>query len=280
MSLRQSSGRSRAALLLAGGAGTRLRPLSSDDNPKQFLRLWSGKSLLRMTYERVSDLDVFVSTNELYRDKVLADIPELPSSHVIAEPARRNTAPALALSCFAIGEMLGEETVVACLASDHFIADEPAFRRVLDRAFAFAETHDQLMAIGIRPTDPNTGFGYLELGGEIEPDVFELRRFVEKPDRARAEEFLRAGNFGWNAGMFVWRVSVFRAELERAAPDIARVTREVYESMPSISIDYALMEKTRNVATVIGDFGWSDVGSWDALIRAGAEIPPGVRPET
>jgi mannose-1-phosphate guanylyltransferase/mannose-6-phosphate isomerase len=265
----------RTALLLAGGAGTRLRPLSSDENPKQFLRLWGGKSLLQMTYDRVQDLDVFVSTNEMYRDKVLEHVPR---AHVIAEPARRNTAPALALSCFEIGARLGEETVVAALASDHFIADPAEFRRVLDRAFAYAEERDVLATIGITATEPNTGYGYLELGEPIADGVVALRRFVEKPDRARAEEFLRAGNYAWNASMFVWRVSVFRRALQEHAPEIARVTRENYEEAPSISIDYALMEKARNVVCVPGEFGWSDVGSWDALIRAGAEIPEGVRP--
>lgn len=267
---------SRAALLLAGGAGTRLRPLSSDENPKQFLRLWAGKSLLRMTYERVRDLPVYVSTNELYREKVLADIPD---AHVVAEPARRNTAPALALSCFEIGSRLGEETAVAVLPADHFITDEAEFRRVLDRAFDYAESHDVLATIGITATEPNTGYGYLELGEPVADGVVALRRFVEKPDRARAEEFLAAGNYAWNGGIFVWRVSVFRAALQQYAPDVARVTREQYEEAPSISIDYALMEKARNVVSVPGEFGWSDVGSWDALIRSGAEIPAGVRPE-
>lgn len=266
----------RAALLLAGGAGTRLRPLSSDENPKQFLRLWGGKSLLQMTYGRVRGLDVFVSTNELYREKVAEQVP---SAHVIAEPARRNTAPALALCCFEIGARLGEETVVAALPADHFIADEAEFRRVLDRAFDYAAAHDVLVTIGIRPTEPNTGYGYLELGEPVADGVIALKRFVEKPDRARAEEFVRAGNYAWNGGIFVWRVSVFRAALQQHAPEIANVTREHYAEAPSISIDYALMEHARNVVCVPGEFGWSDVGSWDALIRSGAEIPAGVRPE-
>jgi mannose-1-phosphate guanylyltransferase len=228
-----------------------------------------------MTYERVRDLPVFISTNEMYREKALEHVPD---ADVIAEPARRNTAPALALCCFEIGERLGEETVVAALASDHFIANPTEFRRVLDRAFAHAEEHDVLAAIGITPTEPNTGYGYLELGEPIADGVVALKRFVEKPDRTRAEEFLRAGNYAWNASMFVWRVSVFGRALEEHAPEIARVTRENYEEAPSISIDYALMEKAHNVVCVPGEFGWSDVGSWDALIRAGAEIPDGVRP--
>jgi mannose-1-phosphate guanylyltransferase len=276
VTLRLRSGQTRAALLLAGGAGTRLRPLSSDENPKQFLRLWGGKSLLQLTSERVSDLDVFVSTNEMYREKVLEHVP---SAHVIAEPARRNTAPALALSCFEIGARLGEETVVAALPADHFIADPAEFRRVLDGAFDYAEAHDVLVTIGITPTEPNTGYGYLELGAPVADGVVALERFVEKPDRARAEEFLRAGNYVWNGGIFVWRVSVFRRALQEYAPEVANVTRERYGEAPSISIDYALMEKARNVVCVPGEFGWSDVGSWDALIRAGAEIPEGVRPD-
>jgi mannose-1-phosphate guanylyltransferase len=136
---------------------------------------------------------------------------------------------------------------------------------VLDRAFSFAERTDHLVTIGISPTEPHTGYGYLELGEEIEPGVVRLRQFTEKPSRERADEFLRAGNYAWNAGMFIWRVAVFRRELERVAPQIAQVTIGNYEAMPSISIDYALMEKAMKVATIRGDFGWSDVGSFEAL---------------
>ncbi|HEX9161962.1 MAG TPA: mannose-1-phosphate guanylyltransferase, partial [Thermoanaerobaculia bacterium] len=253
----------RAAVILAGGAGTRLYPLSSEDNPKQFLKLFDGRSLLQMTYARLRGAvdEVFISTNDGYADKCREHLPGVP---IITEPARRNTAPAIALCTFAIESQLGE-SVVAFLASDHYIADEDEFRRVLDRAYKHAETHDDLVAIAIEATEPNTGFGYVEIGEEIAPGVRRLRRFMEKPSREAAEQFLRAGNYAWNASMFVWRTSVFRRELERAAPEIARVTRENYESMPSISIDYALMEKAKNVATVRGDFGWSDVGSFEAL---------------
>jgi mannose-1-phosphate guanylyltransferase len=274
----------RAALILAGGAGTRLQPLSSEENPKQFLRLFDGRSLLQLTFARVTRLiepsHIFVSTNERYRDKCLEHLPEIPPENVIAEPARRNTAPALALCCFTIADRLGEETAIACLASDHYIADEPEFLRVLDRAYAFAEGNDYLMTIGIAPDEPNTGYGYLEVGAEIEPEILQVRRFEEKPNLERAEEFLRAGNYVWNAGMFVWRNSVFRRELEAAAPTVARVTRETYEEAPSISIDYALMEKAPRVATIRGDFGWSDVGSFEQLEKVGVNVGPALsRPQ-
>lgn len=270
----------RAAVILAGGAGTRLRPLSSDENPKQFLQLFDGMSLLQLTFQRLASLvettSIYVSTNETYRAKCLAQLPSMPAENVLTEPARRNTAPAIALCTFTIEQRHGE-AAVAFLPSDHFIADEPAFAQILDRAFSFAERHDELVTVGIEATEPNTGFGYLELGDEIEPGVIRLRRFTEKPSRERAEEFLRAGNYAWNGGMFIWRTSVFGRELQRVAPEIAAVTWENYGSVPSISIDYALMEKASRVATVHGEFGWSDVGSFEALEKVGVVIPDSIK---
>jgi mannose-1-phosphate guanylyltransferase len=266
-------------MILAGGAGTRLRPLSSDDEPKQFLKLFDGESLLQRTFARarrgLPAESIFVSTNERYREKVLEHLPEFPPENVIAEPARRNTAPAIALTVFTIEQRVGP-CVIASLHSDHYMANEDAFLALLDRAYAFAESTDYIVTIGVHPDEPSTEYGYLRLGDELAPGVIRLERFVEKPDRETAQTFLDAGNYAWNAGIFVWRSDVFRRELEAAAPEVARVTAANYESMPSISIDYALMEKAPRVATISGDFGWSDVGSFEALRRVGVKLPDGI----
>lgn len=254
----------RAALLLAGGAGTRLWPVSSEARPKQFLPLFEGRSLLRMTWERVREAQVFVSTHERYRELVLETLPELPPDHVLTEPSRRGNAAAITLCCKEIAARLGDPAI-ACLPSDHFIRDEAEFRRVLDAAFAHAEVSDDLVTIAITPAGPETGYGYLELGEELGGGVIPLRRFVEKPDLARAIEFVESGRYAWNAGMFIWRASVFAAEMRRAAAELAGVTRENYERMTVTSIDFALMEKAARVVAVKGDFGWSDVGNWAAI---------------
>lgn len=277
----------RTALILAGGVGSRLRPLSSDDNPKQFLRIFDGASLVQKTYGRVARLvapsSIFVSTNEQYASQCAAHLPDLPEGNILTEPARRNTAPAIAVCCYAIESIIGD-AVIAVLASDHYIGDEDEFVRVLARAYDFAAATDYLVTVGIAPTEPNTGYGYMQLGSEIEPGILRVGGFREKPSREVAEEYLRTGNYAWNASIFVWRASVFRRALEAEAPEIASLAERIvtsgdparraehYEAMPSISIDYALMEKAPRVAAIRGNFGWSDVGSFESLERVGVPV--------
>lgn len=276
----------RAAILMAGGAGTRLWPLSTAENPKQFLPLFEGRSLLQMAFERMREIlpgeAIFISTGEQYREKVANQLPELEGERILVEPSRRNTAPAIAVCSAEVARILGGDPVIGIFPSDHHIADPRRFLEVVERAYRFAAREPYLMTIGIDPDHPNTGFGYLEVGREIEPGVVRVEHFIEKPSKERAEELVRSGKFVWNGGMFVWRQSVFAKALGNTAPALAELTREygeasgdvrreVYERMPSISIDFAVMEKAPDVATARGEFGWSDVGSWSAVARIAGE---------
>lgn len=270
----------KTVLILAGGAGTRLWPLSTDDEPKQFLELFDGASLIQRTFSRLRQVvapeGIFVSTNERYLDHVVRQLPEVPRENILLEPARRNNAPAIAICCAAIGRRFPGSTI-GVFPSDSAVGDEAAFLAIVRRAFEYAESSDSLMTIGINPTEPHTGYGYLELGAEVAPGVVKLVRFVEKPTAERAREFLASGNFAWNGGMFIWREELFRRVLAEVAPEIARLAaqyaaasdpaerKRIYEEMPSISIDYAVMEKAPDIATVRGEFDWSDVGSWAAV---------------
>lgn len=234
-----------------------------------------GRSLLVATVDRLAGLvapeDCWVCTTRALAPQVVAELPTVEAHHVLGEPAARNTAPAIA---WAVAEIGGTDPVVV-LPADHRIEDEAAFRRALALAAA-AATAGSIVTLGIRPRAPETGFGYLEVGeGEVAPGVGRVRRFVEKPDRATAERFLAAGNYLWNAGIFVFRPDILAAAVARCLPALAegleqiRVNPEqldqIWATLPATSIDHGVMEKLDDIAVVPFDGGWSDLGSWDAV---------------
>lgn len=268
------------AVVMAGGSGTRFWPLSRKARPKQLLPLAGETSLLHRTVQRIAPLvpmeRVLVVTSEALLDASRAELPGLPAENFLAEPVGRNTAPCIAWAAATIRRR-DPEGVLAVLAADQHVTDEAGYRAVCDRAFA-AASGGALVTVGIAPTRPETGYGWLELGNEIEPGVLEVARFVEKPDLARAEAYLAGGKHLWNGGQFFFRADAILAAVEAHLPELARgigaidaaaargeedaEVRARYGTLPSISIDHGVMERAAEVRCVVGDFGWSDVGSW------------------
>jgi mannose-1-phosphate guanylyltransferase len=273
---------------MAGGSGERFWPMSRAKKPKHLLQLFSDRTLLEETVRRVEKsvprANIFVLTNEVQlagaRD-ALRNI--LAPEQIIAEPAKRDTAPAAALATALARSRGGESAAVALLPADAFIADGAGFAAQLSAALPRAAATDAILTIAIKPDHPATGFGYLEMGAEKQSgpagQIREVKRFVEKPDAATAKTYVESGRFAWNAGMFFWRVSTFLAEADRNAPELAGFVREYpadpvhaakflqtrFPSLPKISVDYAIMEKARNVETLLAQFDWDDVGLWTAL---------------
>lgn len=275
------------ALILSGGAGTRLWPRSRRARPKQFLDLVGQRSLLQETVERVADLipieRVFVVAPPEHRALIHEQLPNLALDHVVVEPYPRGNAAAVGLAMAAL-QAFDPEAVVAVLPSDHVIRKRTAFREVLLSATAAAEL-GYLVTLGIEPGGPDTGFGYIEAGERLAVDgpaaVYAVRRFIEKPKREAAERMVRDGGHYWNAGMFVWRVATvleaYRTHLPRTAaaievlieavgsPRYEQVLADAWEETERTTIDYGIAERARNVAVVPADIGWHDVGSWARL---------------
>lgn len=286
-------------VVMAGGSGERFWPLSRGLRPKQLLPLGrSGETMLAEAVSRLAPLvpreRVFVITNRLLVDAVRASDAAVPEANVIGEPFRRNTAGALiymAAQILARHGGDGSELVMTAISADHLIPDREAFTAAVSMAQRAAERHDGLVTIGLVPTRPETGYGYIRTGGAAVErgaggvDLFRVDAFHEKPNRARAEEFVRSGAYYWNTGMFVWRVSRFVSELRRVRPDLAEAlgalrgaleaddeaeATRIFEGLENISIDFALMERARDVYMVRAAFAWEDVGSWPALERTRA----------
>lgn len=266
-------------LILAGGSGTRFWPLSRKNRPKQLLALEGETTLLRDTVERLRPLvgpeSVWICTTQALAEAIRRDVPEIPAEQILLEPEGRNTAPAIGWSVRSMPEE-ARRGVVAVLPADHRIGDPAAFRDILEKAARTVEREDRVMTLGVTPRWAETGYGYLELEAETgDGGLRQVRRFVEKPTPEKAEEFVRSGNYLWNAGIFVFRGTTLLEILGRLQPELARGLEEIaaapervaelYGRLPADSIDYAVMEKLDGIATFPLDCGWSDLGSWAAL---------------
>lgn len=278
----------RAAVVMAGGSGTRFWPVSTATRPKQFLPLASpDRSLLEQSLERIQPLvgdDLFVATSLDLVEPSHKLVGHLAPGRVFGEPHRRNTLGALIWAAARIGMSYpGEEVTLAVLTADHLIQPDGAFLETVETAMSLAESSPSLVTIGITPSRPATEFGYVELGENVLERAWRAKRFCEKPTSEVAEEFVSSGRHLWNSGMFFWTLSTFRRSLADANPDAAAVLSQVedrlahadeagaasaFASLQNISIDYALMERADNVVVVESRFLWDDLGSWDALSRS------------
>ncbi|ABF44644.1 mannose-6-phosphate isomerase, type 2 [Deinococcus geothermalis DSM 11300] len=273
-------------VILAGGSGERFWPLSRKHRPKQFLTLdETGRSLLQATSDRLGRLSgspeqVMVVTGTEYRTQVLEQLPDMPIEHLIVEPVARDTAPAVLYAALRVAQE-NPQAVMGVFPADHRITDAQAFGRVVRRAIEVAEITGGLVTLGVTPTFPATGYGYIQrgeqlLGGEL--PAFRVSRFTEKPDAETAQLFLADGRYTWNSGMFIWRVQAILAAFEQYQPDMyaqlsaavrgsPRQVRAVFPELQKISIDYAILEKSDQVVVIPAEFGWDDLGDWNALER-------------
>jgi len=278
------------ALILAGGSGSRFWPLSRHRRPKQLLRFFDEETLIEKTLKRLEGLlppeNILILTNSEQVDEVRKVVTTIPKENILAEPAKRDTAPAVALGIGWVARK-NPNAAMAILPSDHLIQDEDAYRKTLGDALAMAAGSPSLFTIGIKPTWPCPSYGYVERGDawtpdniETDLDVFEVKRFREKPAPELAEQYLEAGNFTWNAGMFIWSIPAVTAELERHCPELASfigdiqkqpdmhaVIEEQFPTLPKTSIDYALMEKAAQVCNIEANFDWDDVGGWPSVAK-------------
>ena len=271
------------AVIMAGGIGSRFWPMSRSAEPKQFLDiLGTGRSLIRMTFDRLEKLvpadHILVVTNTRYRDQVAAHLPEMPGENILCEPFMRNTAPCIAYANAVIASRDPEASVVVA-PSDHLILDETGFLEVCRTALETTQQTTSLVTLGIQPTRPDTGYGYIQYEDphdDNRPEVRPVKTFTEKPDLPTAEAFLASGEFCWNSGIFVWSLSNIQAAFEAHLPDMfaefadadldnLQELNAVYGNCENISIDYGIMEKAAHVQVVLCDIGWSDLGTWGSL---------------
>ena len=277
------------ALIMAGGRGERFWPKSRKSTPKQFLSLTnSEKTMIQETVDRMLPLvaieDIFIATNRDYKSLVKEQLPELPEENILCEPMAKNTAPCIGWGAVTIRKRYGDAMMIV-LPSDHLIQQPALFRGVLKSAIQTAQDTDALVTLGISPTSPDTGYGYIQYDTEEDAvgRAFKVKRFVEKPDLETAKKYLMSGEYLWNSGMFIWKASTILKEMEEKLPEHYALLEQIekaigteeekealeaaFGQMKGISIDYGVMEKAKNVYVIPSSFGWDDVGSWLAVER-------------
>ena len=277
-------------VIMAGGVGSRFWPFSRESKPKQFLDFFgTGRSLLQMTVDRFRPLipieNVVIVTNAAYKNLILEQVPDLSEQQILCEPARRNTAPCIAYATSWIkakGE--GQKANVVVAASDHLILEEEKFRQTIQKAFDFVEQHKAICTLGMHPTRPETGYGYIEVQRDdvqCTKDIFPVKQFKEKPNLETAKAYLESGDYLWNSGIFIWSLETIHEAINAYLPELAEIFRkgegiigtngerafieEFFPQCPNISVDYGIMEKANNVFVLPSSFGWSDLGTWGSL---------------
>jgi mannose-1-phosphate guanylyltransferase len=273
------------AILMAGGVGSRFWPVSTQDFPKQFHdMLGTGDTLIQKTFHRLADVipkeNILILTNERYNDLVLEQLPEVEQRQVVLEPAMRNTAPCILYASLKI-QKENPDAVMIVAPSDHWIEDEATFSKNVKQAFEFCAKNDALMTLGIQPTFPNTGYGYIEYNKTAQNTIKQVNQFREKPDYNTAKAFIAQGNFLWNAGIFMWSVKSAVNAFKTNQPSLYSLfengisdyntssesdfIKENYPKAENISVDYAIMEKSNNVFVIAAEFDWNDLGTWGSL---------------
>jgi mannose-1-phosphate guanylyltransferase len=271
-------------VLMAGGVGTRFWPYSRNSHPKQFLDVMgTGKSLLKSTYERFLPVcppeNIFIVIHEEHLTITLEQLPELKESQILTEPMRKNTTPCIAYACHKIAK-INPEGVLVVSPSDHLILNEADFQQTILKAAEYAKSQDKLITLGIKPTRPEIGYGYIQFLDSKSP-LKKVKTFTEKPELTLAKKFLDSGDFVWNAGIFIWGIQAFFGSFRKYLPEMAEIFEDAsekistaqektaiqvaYSQVKNISIDYGIMEKADNVYVWLSDFAWSDLGSWASL---------------
>ncbi len=275
------------AVIMAGGVGSRFWPRSKEKTPKQLLKIFGSNTMIQDTVKRLDGIvkkeNIFVITNKIQKEEIINQLTEIPAENIIEEPFGRNTAACIGLASIIVSQK-AKDGVTVVLPADHIIKEKELFHKTILTAAAFAYNFKGLVTIGIKPTRPETGYGYIQIDEkEVSENIFKVYTFAEKPNYATAVRFLESGDFFWNSGMFIWRTDVILEEIKSYMPDLfeglEKVEKEinspgykdvlsnVYGMLRSISIDYGIMEKSQKVFLIKGEFSWSDVGSWEEVYQ-------------